>query len=241
MNYSIIANDMIEIFSNGLDYSLLNNKTIMITGAYGMIASYIVKFLLYVNQSGIKIKILALVKNKEKFYQRFPECRTIKNVVLYETDLSKRIIIEEKVDYIIHAASFASPDYYNVCPVEVIEPNVTGTINLLEFAKSNLRNEGCFIFFSAGNIYGTCDSNKQITEETFGGMDPLHIYNCYCCIPTNWIIFCSGFYQQISLGYVFFPFQCSAGNEYGGIAISEKFSYHSYGCIGFGDGIGSFQ
>ena len=38
MNYSIIANDMIEIFSNGLDYSLLNNKTIMITGAYGMIA-----------------------------------------------------------------------------------------------------------------------------------------------------------------------------------------------------------
>ena len=56
MNYSIIANDMIEIFSNGLDYSLLNNKTIMITGAYGMIASYIVKFLLYVNQSGIKIK-----------------------------------------------------------------------------------------------------------------------------------------------------------------------------------------
>ena len=180
MNYSIIANDMIEIFSNGLDYSLLNNKTIMITGAYGMIASYIVKFLLYVNQSGIKIKILALVKNKEKFYQRFPECRTIKNVVLYETDLSKRIIIEEKVDYIIHAASFASPDYYNVCPVEVIEPNVTGTINLLEFAKSNLRNEGCFIFFSAGNIYGTCDSNKQITEETFGGMDPLHIYNCYC-------------------------------------------------------------
>ncbi|MBO6243456.1 MAG: NAD-dependent epimerase/dehydratase family protein [Clostridia bacterium] len=180
MNDSIIKKDMEEIYANGIDYSIFNNKTIIITGAYGMITSYLVKFFLFINQLGIKIKIIALIRNKEKFYKRFPECKGMNNVIMQETDLSEKINIEDKVNYLIHAASFASPDYYNSCPVEVIKPNVLGTMNLLEFAKTNLNNEGCFIFFSAGNVYGTCDSNKQITEETFGGLDPLHIYNCYC-------------------------------------------------------------
>lgn len=180
MNYSIIKKDMQEIYANGIDYSIFKNKTIIITGAYGMLTSYLVKFLLFINQLSLNIKIIALIRNKEKFYMRFPECKEMDNVILYETDLNEKISIENKVDYIIHAASFASPDYYNSCPVEVIKPNVTGTINLLEFARNNLDKNGCFIFFSAGNIYGNCNSGKQITEETFGGIDPLHIYNCYC-------------------------------------------------------------
>lgn len=179
MNNYIISKDMLEIYANGLDYSFFYNKTIMITGAYGMIASYLIKFLIYINNLGTNIAIIALVKNKEKFYKRFPECKTMKNVVLYETDLNSEIVLKKKVDYIIHAASLASPNYYNLCPVEVIKPNVIGTINLLEFAKSNLNPDGCFIFFSAGNIYGNCNLNNHISEETFGGMDPLHIYNCY--------------------------------------------------------------
>lgn len=179
MNYSIIEKDMQEIYNNGLDYNCFRNKTIIITGAYGMLASYFTKFFMFLEQYGIRVNIIIMVRNKQKFFDRFPESKNTNNIKIYETDLNERISIESKVDYIIHAASFASPDYYDKYPIEVIQPNVIGTMNLLEYAKKNLSADGCFVYFSAGNIYGECNSCDEITENTFGGIDPLHIYNCY--------------------------------------------------------------
>ena len=59
---------------------------------------------------------------------------------LFFVTAQNNINIKEKVDYIIHMASLASPKFYESQPVDVMEPNITGTINLLNFSKKHATN-----------------------------------------------------------------------------------------------------
>ena len=92
-------------------------------------------------------------------------------------DLNKEIMNEGTIDYIIHAAGGANPRLYSSKPVEVIEPNVIGTYNLLEYARKH-GNKG-FLIFSSGDVYGKVDEPENISEETVGKVDQLDIHSCY--------------------------------------------------------------
>ena len=84
----------------------------------------------------------------------------------------------QKVDYIIHAASNATPSKFGIDPVGTLLPNIIGTYHLLEFAKKqNLRG---FIFVSSGEIYGDLKIPlKKISENDIGILNPLSIRSCY--------------------------------------------------------------
>lgn len=49
------------------------------------------------------------------------------NITVIENDVSEPMDIDGNIDYIIHAASLASPQYYSVCSVDVLKPNTVGT------------------------------------------------------------------------------------------------------------------
>ena len=67
---SIITQDMEDIYSRELPWKELDGKTILLTGAYGMLASYIVYFLFFIrNKKNIKVNLIAIVRNKDKFYR----------------------------------------------------------------------------------------------------------------------------------------------------------------------------
>ena len=133
----ILQKDMEDIFSRNNSWERLENSTVVLTGAYGMLASYIVHFLLYVRTvKNINVKLIAVVRNKDKFVQRFGHAEGFDSIEIIQNDLSEPIEIEEDVDYIIHAASLASPQYYSVCPVDVLKPNTIGNYHLLELAKT---------------------------------------------------------------------------------------------------------
>ena len=170
---SIIYEDMEAIFDAG-DYLLLKEKTILVTGAYGMLASYMVYFLIYLNEMhGYDIKIISLSRNDEKFKTRFGIYSS--KVVQINQSVNERIDID--CDYIVHAASFASPQYYTVCPIDVILPNVLGTFNLLELAVVK---KARLLFLSTCSVYGLLGSNKiKISEDNFGSIDPLDPHSCY--------------------------------------------------------------
>ncbi len=82
-----------------------------------------------------------------------------------------------KYDYIVHAASLASPQYYGKMPVETMLPNVIGTYELLEYAKRK-KIKG-FLFFSSGNVYGSVGGVDRIKEDTKGTFDFRAIGNVY--------------------------------------------------------------
>lgn len=176
---SIINQDMEDIYSRELQWKKLDGKTLLITGAYGMIASYIVYFLVYIrNEKNINVNLIAVVRNKEKFYKKFSDIDVMDNVTIIENDVSGPIDIEGRVDYIIHAASLASPQYYSVCPVDVLTPNTVGTYYLLQLAKE--KKVKSFLLFSTCDVYGMPNAvNGMITEDSYGIMDTLDIHNCY--------------------------------------------------------------
>jgi UDP-glucuronate decarboxylase len=171
--HEIIQEDIETILHAPLPWKKLEGKSFVISGAGGMLPAYMVHTLLKLNQKfSKKIKIYALVRNKQKL-KKIPKSNNLK---IIKTDLDKKIEINGKVDYVIHAASKASPKYFKKDPVGTILPNIIGTRNLLELAKRKTIKD--FLYFSSGEIYGKV-SNKIIKEDSFGKIDPLEIRSCY--------------------------------------------------------------
>lgn len=178
MQKNIIEEDLEDIFQRNIPWEKLKGTTILITGAYGMLASYVVFMLLYLNECKmIPVKIIALVRSKEKFAQRFGSVENHPCLTVRTDSLDDEIRIDENIDYIIHAASLASPQYYSTVPIEVLKPNVLGNYHLLELAARK-KAKG-YLLFSTGDIYGVNQNKTQIKETDYGSMDPLDIHSCY--------------------------------------------------------------
>lgn len=176
--YEDILDDMEDIFSRQVNYKEFDNKTILITGAYGMLASELVSFFMYLNEKKkYTIKIIVAIRNEKKFIEKFGIHSKQDYVYIYKKDLCETIDIDMDVDYIIHAASLASPQYYETNPVDVLKPNTIGTYRLLEFARQ--RKIKGFLLFSTGDIYGKTDNISELTENNTGITDPLDIHSCY--------------------------------------------------------------
>lgn len=176
---NIIEEDMQIIYEADIEWEVFKDKTIFITGAYGMIASYMVVALLYANtkKPELNIKIVAGVRSKEKGEKRFKEWLEDERFEMRIVDITRPIENIYDIDYIIHAASFASPQYYNVNPVGTLLPNVMGTYYLLELArKEDIKG---FLFFSSGEVYGEVKEIDKISETDFGYLDPMEVRSCY--------------------------------------------------------------
>lgn len=197
MNNSIIKNDLEEIYQQKVNWTELDGKTIMVTGAYGMLATYVIYMLLYlVLEKKLNISIIALGKSKEKFEKTYGD--ELKRYIQFvESDLLTLPQICCDVDYIIHAASLASPQYYEVCPVNVLEPNVIGNYNLLKLAAE--KNVKSYLLFSSCDVYGKVESVKSITEKNYGIMDTLDIHNCYSESKRMAETMCKAFLQQYNV------------------------------------------
>lgn len=177
MNNSIIIEDLEEIYSRSIPWEKLKEKTVLITGAYGMLASYIMYMLIYLNEKKhMDIKIIVLIRSKEKFYKKFGN-KYCKYITIYETLLDTEIKIKEDIDFIIHAASLANSKYYDKYPIEVLLPNVIGNYYLLKLAEQ--KNIEGYLFFSTGAIYGKLNSKQNTKETDYGSIDTLDKFSCY--------------------------------------------------------------
>ena len=176
----VIWQDMKDIESRGSDWSWLWNKTVLISGAYGMLPSYMTYFLIYLNEkyAAHRINIIAVGRNERKMKTRFGEYCSRDYFHTISADICGRIETDFAVDYIIHAASPASPQYYSVNPTGTLLPNTLGTYNLLELARQK-HSQG-FLFFSSGDVYGKVpDSTEEVKENDYGYLDPMDVRSCY--------------------------------------------------------------
>lgn len=155
----------------------LKDKTVMITGASGFLAAYMVETLLFLNKTKqLNVTVIAVVRNRIGFVDRFKHHQDAENLICIEQDVSSTIKVDCKIDFLIHAASQASPKYYSVDPVGTLSANTLGTAHLLELARTH-KVEG-FLYFSSAEVYGEA-SHVPTTESDYGYLDPLAVRSCY--------------------------------------------------------------
>lgn len=121
------------------------------------------------------IKIVALVRDKNKIPMYL---KGRPDIIVLEQDVCERIMFNEKIDYIIHAASPASPKIMREKPVDTIMANTIGTFNTLKLAKKN--NVQAYLYISSREVYGEpYEGQEKFDENTYGFVDPLLPRSCY--------------------------------------------------------------
>lgn len=179
-NNLIIKEDLKNIILEKLPWYKFRNKTVLITGGNGFLASYIIKSLLSADiYYKLKLKIICLIKSKTSKMTRLRYVKNSKNLMIvyhnFKNQLPKNFPCSH---FIIHAASQASPKYYHADPVGTILPNTMGTFHLLKYAVKCKSEK--FLFFSSGEVYGVpVDKNKKINEDNYGYLDPTNFRSCY--------------------------------------------------------------
>jgi UDP-glucuronate decarboxylase len=176
---TIILEDLNAIINSDLPWEKLQNKTVFVSGANGFLPSYIIKSILHKNNNSknSKTKVIAFVRNIEKTKIRFKDYINNENLEIIEGSLNGEIKINKKIDYIIHAASQASPKYYGIDPVGTIEANTLGTYNLLQLAKEKKVEK--FLYFSSSEVYGKIENQDFIKETDLGTINPIDVRSCY--------------------------------------------------------------
>lgn len=195
----IIENDMQEILQSNIDWERFNGKTVLVSGATGMIPSYMVMALLYLNKvkSNFTCKIISLIRSMEKADRLFGEFISAPYLKLLKTDICEPIVIEGEIDYIIQAASPASPQFFTKYPVDTIRPNVLGTSNLLQLAVDK-QAEG-FLFLSSGDVYGQIQDGAVISEDSLGVVDQLNLRNSYAESKRMAEMLCKAYAEQYNV------------------------------------------
>ena len=186
MDYKIKSNvnefvykDIHEITQTEIPWGDFNNKTILITGAGGFIGYYLTASLLLRNDlHNQNIKVLGMVRNEENAKTKYGDLLDRNDFKLVVQDVCNKFNINEEVNYIIHAASNASAWHFENRPVETINANLIGTMNVLEFAR---KMDDCkVLFISSLKVYGSVhDGSKNLKEDNIGYIDHTSYKNCY--------------------------------------------------------------
>lgn len=157
---------------------LFKEKSILITGATGLIGSTVIDLLVVANQKyHLNVTVYALGRSLKKINERFSTKQAQQCIVPVLYEATKPFVFDHQVDYIIHAASNASPDLYTREPVETMQGNIFGISSLLEFAKNE--NVERILYVSSSEVYGEYRTEKPLMETDYGYIDILNSRSSY--------------------------------------------------------------
>ena len=136
---------------------------IVITGGSGFVGSYLCEKLI---NDGHKIIVIdnLLTGSTENINDLLDN----ENFSFIEHDVQDHIEIEDKVDYVLHFASAASPKAYTEHPVNTLKAGSVGTINTLGLAK---KHSAEYLLASTSEVYGDPLISPQ-NEEYWGNVNP---------------------------------------------------------------------
>jgi nucleoside-diphosphate-sugar epimerase len=179
MRNSIIESDLQFIAKADLPWEQLRDKAVLITGASGFLPAYMAETLLYLNETrGYNIRVYGLVRDHERALVRFAHYRGDDHLRFITQDVCEQVTLKEDLDYIIHAASQATPKTFFSNPVGTLSPNVIGTDNLLKLAVA--KKVECFLFFSTSGVHGHVSADSfPIKEDCIGLLNFADIASCY--------------------------------------------------------------
>ncbi len=166
-NNSLLSQDFARILQD-YDFSELKGKSVFITGSTGLLGSQLVLYMDYLNQAkDYGINIYALCRSAEKARRVFADIFERINCVI--GDVLNLPSLTDSIGYVIHGASItASKEFINHA-VETIDIAVSGTLNMLNFAKD--KNVKSFVYLSSMEAFGVTDGKGEVREEDLGYID----------------------------------------------------------------------
>ena len=167
----------LEEIANSEIIKEFNNRTVLISGATGLIGSEIVLSLLCANRlKNLNIKVIALIRNYEKAKEIYFNVINDKNLSFVIQDINEEIRCDFDVDYIIHTASVTASSEMIKNPSKCAFTTLNGTKNILELAKK--KNVKSLCYLSSIEIYGT-NTPIDVKENDYGVLDSTNIRNSY--------------------------------------------------------------
>lgn len=143
-----------------------SGKSVMITGATGLIGTALVKML-----KGRDARVVAFVRDVDKANRLLPS-----GIEIVFGNVADKIAYAGNIDYVIHAASPTSSRMFAERPVEVIDAVVSGARNALNFAKEK-KVKG-IVLLSTMEVYGLTDSDN-VAEDGYAALDSMSPRSCY--------------------------------------------------------------
>jgi UDP-glucuronate decarboxylase len=172
----VIETDLQYICGNlKAEFGQMSGKNLLIIGGAGFLGYYLVQSVLYWNKTAGTEPINLTVY--DNYIRGIPAWLTDlegdPNLTLTKHDITHPLPADiADFQYIIHAASIASPTYYRKYPIETMDANVNGLRTLLEYCKQQQVKgkpvEG-FLFYSTSEIYGDPTPENIPTPETYRG------------------------------------------------------------------------
>lgn len=173
----------VELLEAGAKYSCndillsqLENKSILITGASGIIGTNFLYSLKYIQkQLGTSLKVYAVTNSEVPDYLKLLEERN--SFEFISGDLANESFVNNlpNVNLIIHAATYGQPRMFMKQPEKTIKLNTYVTSTLFE---KMLSDQGKFLFISSSEVYSGL-SDPPFNETQIGTSNPSHPRACY--------------------------------------------------------------
>ena len=152
----------------------LSGKRVLIAGASGLVGTVLSDMILFLSDElALGTQLVLLSRNPDRLRVRY-EGRG--DVTLVSHDVNYPLRLEGRADYVVHAASDASPAFFASSPVEVMKANIFGTENLLHWGLEHGMRR--FLYVSSGEVYGILDK-EAISEGDCGYVDFSSSRSCY--------------------------------------------------------------
>ncbi len=174
----IYLDDLKSAKDNIPSIDILKNKSIMITGANGLICSSLIDFIMSLNDNfNFNIKVYAAARSERKTRKRFKNYFNRNDFIFVKYNALEKICINENIEYYIHGASNANPISYINEPVETMLTNIIGLKNILDYSRMH---EGVkTLYLSSSEVYGKKIDGKPYKEDDYGFLDILNPRACY--------------------------------------------------------------
>ncbi len=156
--------DVAYVAALPLPWERLDKKTVLITGASGMIGTFLIQVLLARKED---IQVIGVGRDLARAKARFAPWWGRKDFRFLAQDINEPLAWEEGADFFLHAASNTHPAAYSADPIGTMTTNVLGTYQLLRSAAACKAER--FLFASSVEVYGENREGQGYFDESYCG------------------------------------------------------------------------